>query len=120
MKRHTIYGRDAIEQAETELGSTSFLRFAREITHCHHERWDGSGYPQGLSGEAIPVSGRLMALADVYDALISERVYKKALRHNEAKEMILAERGKHFDPDMVDIFDQISDTFHDIATRFDG
>ncbi len=120
MKRHTIYGRDAIQLAETQLGSTSFLRFAREITHSHHEKWDGTGYPQGLKGEAIPISGRLMTLADVYDALISERVYKSALSHEEARKSILAESGTHFDPDMVQAFDEISDTFREIAEEFEG
>jgi putative two-component system response regulator len=120
MKRHTIYGRDAIQQAEKQLGSTSFLRFAREITHSHHEKWDGTGYPQGLAGEAIPISGRLMALADVYDALISRRVYKPPLPHEEAKEIILADRGTHFDPDMTDAFARISESFRDIAMEFEG
>ncbi|MCD4750237.1 MAG: two-component system response regulator [Thermoanaerobaculales bacterium] len=120
MKRHTIFGRDAIQLAETQLGSTSFLRFAREITHSHHEKWDGTGYPRGLKGEAIPISGRLMSLADVYDALISERVYKSALSHEKARKSILAESGTHFDPDMVQAFNEISDTFREIAEEFEG
>jgi putative two-component system response regulator len=78
MRRHTEYGRDAIAQAERQLGASgAFLRYAREIAYSHHEKWDGSGYPQGLAGEAIPLSARLMAVADVYDALISQRVYKE-------------------------------------------
>jgi putative two-component system response regulator len=117
MKRHCEYGRDAIIQAESELGAlgSSFLRYAREIAYCHHEKWDGSGYPQGLSGEAIPVSARLMALADVYDALISKRVYKPAYSHEQAVEMILAERGRHFDPDVTDAMHAVAGVFRDIA-----
>ncbi len=120
MQMHTIFGRDAIALAEAQLGSTSFLRFAREITHTHHEKWDGSGYPNGLSGEAIPMSGRLMALADVYDALISKRVYKPALDHDLATELIVQDRGTHFDPDMVDAFSEVNATFRDIAEEFTG
>ncbi|MGA7178439.1 MAG: HD domain-containing phosphohydrolase [Thiobacillaceae bacterium] len=120
MKRHCEYGRDAIAQAEDELGKAagSFLRYAREIAYGHHEKWDGRGYPQGLSGEAIPVSARLMAVADVYDALISRRVYKPAYPHEQAVEMILAERGRHFDPDVVDALQDVAGKFCDIAQSF--
>lgn len=119
MKRHTTYGRDAIAQAEKELGtSAGFLRFAREIAYSHHERWDGTGYPEGLAGETIPLSARLMAIADVYDALISARVYKPAFSHERAVEMILEERGTHFDPDMVDGFMAVSGEFQRIAQRY--
>lgn len=104
MKQHPEIGAQAIAQAETELGSNSFLRYAREISETHHEKWDGSGYPKGLSGEAIPLSGRLMALADVYDALISKRVYKPAFSHEKAKDIIIEGKGSHFDPDIVDAF----------------
>ena len=101
MRHHTIYGRDAIQVASRKLGDNSFLHLAKEIAYTHQERWDGSGYPQGLAGEAIPVSGRLMAIADVYDALISRRVYKEPIPHAQAVEMILAGRGSQFDPDMM-------------------
>ena len=120
MRRHPTYGRDAIAQAEAELGDQggSFLRFAREIAHCHHEKWDGSGYPQGLAGNAIPVSARLMAAADVYDALMSRRVYKEAYSHERAMQIIVAERGRHFDPDVVDALQGLAETCRDIAQRF--
>jgi len=119
MKRHTTLGRDAIRQAEEELGKTMpFLHHAKEIAFCHHERWDGSGYPQGLIGNTIPVSARLMAVADVYDALISRRVYKPAFPHEQARDLIVEGRGSHFDPDIVDAFLQIEDDFRAIAARF--
>jgi HD-GYP domain-containing protein (c-di-GMP phosphodiesterase class II) len=104
MKRHTVNGRDALLAAEAILGSNSFLRFAREIAYTHQEKWDGTGYPQGLVGEQIPISGRLMAVADVYDALISRRVYKEPFSHDKAVCIIRDGRGTHFDPDMVDAF----------------
>jgi PAS domain S-box-containing protein len=120
MKRHCEYGRDAIAQAETEFGEKQgcFLRYAREIAYGHHEKWDGSGYPQGLSGEAIPVSARLMAVADVYDALISKRVYKPAFPHDQAIAMIREGRGQHFDPDVADALLEIESAFREIALRF--
>ncbi|SCK26575.1 two-component system response regulator [Vogesella sp. LIG4] len=119
MKTHTTLGRDAIAKAEQQMAAPStFLRFAREIAHYHQEKWDGSGYPEGLAGEDIPVSARLMALADVYDALISRRVYKPAYPHDEAVDIIRQGSGKHFDPDMVDAFLAIHTSFHQIAERF--
>jgi len=119
MKTHTTLGFEAIVRAEQSLGhDMPFLRFAKEITLSHQEKWDGSGYPQGLAGEAIPVSARLMALADVYDALISRRVYKPAFSHEQARDIILAGRGQHFDPDVVDAFIALEDEFRSIAQRF--
>jgi putative two-component system response regulator len=119
MKTHTTLGAQAIAHAEALCESpVSFLRYAREIAHYHQEKWDGSGYPEGLAGDDIPVSARLMAVADVYDALISERVYKPALPHATAVEMITAGSGRHFDPDMVDAFLSIADTFFEISQRF--
>ncbi|MDD2545243.1 MAG: two-component system response regulator [Burkholderiaceae bacterium] len=119
MKTHTTLGREAIEQAEKELGTpVSFLRVAKEIAYGHHEKWDGSGYPLGLQGEAIPVSARLMAVADVYDALISRRIYKEGIPHPEAVQILCEGRGHHFDPDMVDAFVAIQDQFQAIAARF--
>jgi putative two-component system response regulator len=117
MKLHTVYGRDAILKAEQALGNVknSFLALAKEIAYTHHEKWDGSGYPEGTSGDDIPISGRLMALADVYDALTSKRVYKEAFFHEKAVEIIQADRGKHFDPDVVDAFLDIEDIFRNIA-----
>ncbi len=119
MKTHTTLGRNAIFAAEQHLGSSaSFLRIARDIAYAHHEKWDGSGYPEGLAGDAIPAAARLMAVADVYDALISQRVYKPALPHEQAVAAIRAGRGTHFDPDVVDAFLALVDTFQAIATRF--
>jgi len=119
MKTHTVLGGEAIAAAEKLLDApSSFLRLAREIARSHQEKWDGSGYPDGLAGEAIPVSARLMAIADVYDALISWRVYKEPMPHEKAVEIISIGRGHHFDPDMVDAFLAISDVFHQIALQF--
>ena len=119
IKTHTTLGHDAIEQAEQTLGaSADFLRVAKEIALSHQEKWDGSGYPQGLAGDDIPMSARLMAVADVYDALISERVYKRAMPHDRAVAIIFQGRGAHFDPDMVDAFIEIQSEFQAIAQRF--
>ncbi|WP_180132361.1 two-component system response regulator [Rhodoferax sp. BLA1] len=119
MKRHTTLGFEAIEHAEKALGITvDFLRTAKEIALSHQEKWDGSGYPQGLVGDAIPISARLMALADVYDALISRRVYKAGMSHAQAVEIILAGRASHFDPDVVDAFVAVQDEFKAISARF--
>jgi putative two-component system response regulator len=121
MKKHTVYGRDAILTAEKAFGdrqSSSFLRLARAIAYSHHERWDGRGYPEGLAGEDIPVPGRLMALADVYDALISRRVYKPPLPHRQAVEIIAEGQGTQFDPDVTSAFLEITDDFRRIALEF--
>ncbi|MBV6320669.1 two-component system response regulator [Duganella violaceipulchra] len=119
MKTHTTLGRDAIRQAERELGlEVDFLKFAKEIAYGHQEKWDGSGYPEGLSGDNIPISARLMAVADVYDALISRRVYKAGMSHEAAVAIIIEGRGQHFDPDMVDAFLELQQEFIDIAKRY--
>jgi putative two-component system response regulator len=119
MKTHTTLGRDAIEQAERQLGTpVEFLKVAKEIAYSHQEKWDGSGYPEGLAGDGIPVSARLMAVADVYDALISRRVYKPAFTHERAVELISEGRGKHFDPDITDAFMEIREEFRTIAKKF--
>lgn len=118
MKRHTIYGHDALRVTEQKLGQSHFLRYAREIAHTHQEKWDGSGYPLGLEGQGIPISGRLMALADVYDALISKRVYKPPFSHEKAVAIISDGRGTHFDPDIVDAFLSLEKTFRNIALTF--
>lgn len=118
MKKHTQCGHDTIFRVELELGGdieNSFLRFAREIAYTHQEKWDGSGYPKGLKGDEIPISGRLMALADVYDALISRRVYKPPFTHSKAVEIIKEGKGKHFDPEMVDAFLEIHEEIRQIA-----
>ena len=118
MKKHAAYGQDSLLKAEKILGSSSFLRLAREIAYTHHEKWDGSGYPRGLKENDIPISGRLMALADVYDALISKRVYKKKFSHEKTREIIVEGKGKHFDPDIVDAFLKIENDFIKIAQEF--
>jgi putative two-component system response regulator len=119
MKTHAQLGSEAIEMAERDASvQVEFLRVAKEIAHWHHEKWDGSGYPDGLIGAAIPISARIMALADVFDALISRRVYKEAMPLEDVKKIILAGRGQHFDPDMVDIMLSHFDDFCDIAERY--
>jgi putative two-component system response regulator len=119
MERHTVYGRDAIAGVEKTLGGTTpLLRYAREITYSHQEKWDGSGYPEGLAGEAIPLAARLMAVCDVYDALISKRIYRPAFTHETAVELIRQARGEHFDPDIVDAMLVIEAQFRAIAAEF--
>ena len=119
MKTHTTLGRDAIAHAEQQLGvDVSFLTFAKEIAYCHQEKWDGTGYPQGLRGDAIPISARLMAVADVYDALISRRVYKEPMTHAQALDIIRQTAGRHFDPDVVAAFLEVHETFHAIAVAY--
>jgi len=119
MKAHSKLGSDAIEEAERDIEAPlEFLSAAKEIAHWHHEKWDGSGYPDGLAGGAIPVSARLMAVADVFDALISKRVYKQALSYAEARDIIVEGRGKHFDPDVADAFLAGFDDFVSLAERY--
>ncbi len=119
MKTHTTLGRDAIVAAEKLIDAPStFLRLAREIAHYHQEKWDGSGYPEKLAGEGIPLAARLMAVADVYDALISRRVYKPPFPRERAVAIIREGRGQHFDPDVVDAFLAIEEEFHAIADRY--
>jgi putative two-component system response regulator len=119
MKTHTSLGKAAIEKAEQQMGrSAPFLAFAKAIANSHQEKWDGSGYPEGLAGERIPIAARLMAVADVYDALISVRAYKPPMTHETACGIIAAGRGSHFDPDIVDAFLAIQSEFEIIAARF--
>jgi putative two-component system response regulator len=119
IKRHPTVARDALAAAEgISSEASSFLRIAREIAYTHHERWDGTGYPEGIEGDNIPLAGRLMALADVYDALISTRVYKPAYTHEKAVEIIAEGRGTHFDPELVDLFLEKADEIRTIALRF--
>ena len=113
MQRHTHHCHRILSTSRSKT-----FHVAAEIAIAHHERWDGSGYPQGLCGEEIPVSARLMALADVYDAVISRRVYKVAMPHERAVDIISQGRGEHFDPAMVDAFMDIAEEFRAIATRF--
>lgn len=122
MKKHSACGRDAIVAAESKLGENqlkhSFLSLAKEIAYSHHEKWDGSGYPEGLRGEDIPISARLMAIADVYDALISRRVYKEPFSQEKSVAIIREGRGTHFDPDVADAFLKSAGEFLAIAKEY--
>ncbi len=115
MKKHTVYGYEALLKAENQLGSNTFLKHARDLAYSHHEKWDGSGYPRGLKGNDIPIEGRLMAVADVYDALISRRVYKPPFTHTKAVKIISEGSGTHFDPAVVKAFMNINEAIRKIA-----
>jgi PAS domain S-box-containing protein len=104
IKTHATLGGDALREVETQIEGQTFLTLGKEIAYFHHEKWDGSGYPKGLKGEKIPLSARIVALADVYDALTSKRIYKEAFSHRQALEIIVKDRGTHFAPDVVDAF----------------
>lgn len=119
MQTHTTLAYDAIAHAEKALGGRAqMLQTVKELAQSHHEKWNGSGYPQGLSGDQIPLSARLIAVADVYDALISDRVYKAGINHDQAVGIIFQGRASHFDPDLVDAFIEIHDAFQAIAQRY--
>ncbi len=115
MKKHAAFGREVIAAQVKKLGENSFLRYARELAGSHHEKWNGFGYPDRLAGDDIPIEGRLMAVADVYDALISKRCYKAPFTHEKAVAIITEGRGSHFDPDMVDAFLELEDDFRQIG-----
>jgi cyclic di-GMP phosphodiesterase len=119
VRQHTLLGASAIENSQQRLAvDAAFLSCAKAIVRWHHERWDGSGYPDGLRGEAIPLPARLMALADVYDALVSPRVYKASVSHDDAVATIFASSGTLFDPDIVAAFERRRDDFRAIAERY--
>ncbi|MDR1478546.1 MAG: response regulator [Planctomycetaceae bacterium] len=118
MKTHTTIAAQTLDATLSKFPGASFLKMARDIAATHHEKYDGSGYPNGLIGEDIPLCGRIIALADVYDALISKRVYKQAFTHESAKSIILEGRYKHFDPDVVDCFINMEEQFIAIHKRF--
>jgi putative two-component system response regulator len=120
MKTHTLLGGNAISGAEnmTSFQNSTFLKAARQIAIGHHEKWDGSGYPFALRGDSIPIPARLMALADVYDAMSCRRVYKSAMEHDEVAQIIISGRGIHFDPDVVDAFVAAISEFKAIAAKF--
>ncbi len=120
MKRHTQYGSQTIRLAKNLLGEDSFLHMADEITLYHHEKWDGTGYPRGLKGDEIPIPGRLMAVADVYDAITHFRGYQVALTHEEAVRVMIEDRGTHFDPDVLDAFLEVQEEFRLISQRYRG
>jgi HD-GYP domain-containing protein (c-di-GMP phosphodiesterase class II) len=117
MTLHTRIGEKCLREIEQRLGTSNFLQMAREIAASHHERWDGTGYPEGLSGEQIPLAARIVAVADVYDALSSKRVYKEALPHEECLSIIAAEAGMHFDPRIVEVLLEIEDRFRSISSH---
>jgi len=108
----------ALQSVERQqMGSPDFLRYAKDIVVGHHEKWDGSGYPYGLAGDGIPMAARLMAVADVYDALISKRVYKQGMSHEGAVQVMLLSSGSHFDPDVILAFSALASQFAEIAAR---
>lgn len=115
MKKHTTIGRDILLKAENSLGKNSFLTLAIEIAYFHHEKWDGTGYPEGIKGIKIPLCACIMALADVYDAIVSKRVYKRQFSHMEAVEIITGGSGTYFCPDVVSAFIELQSEFHSIA-----
>jgi putative two-component system response regulator len=121
MKKHTVLGVKIIDDIKAKLNEnvaeTSVLDYAKVFAGSHHEKWDGSGYPYGLKGYNIPLPGRLMAIADVYDALLAPRTYKKSYTHDEAAEIISQGKGTHFDPVLVDIFISVADTFRNISEQ---
>jgi len=117
MEEHTRIGFESLKTASHDLGEDSFLKMAMDITLCHHERWDGSGYPRGLKGEEIPLSARIVAIADVYDALTTERPYKKAFSHEEAIEIMKSESYK-YDPQLFALFIENANEFNEIRLRF--
>ncbi len=119
MKTHTLLGVESIERAEVVIDEPeTYLRFAKEIAAYHHERWDGTGYPYGLVGEAIPLAARLMSVADVYDALVSKRVYKKAFPHQMAIDVITQAAGVQFDPVVVEAFVALQNRFLEICEQY--
>lgn len=114
MKTHTTLGKEAFDKIIQETGGSRWLYLARDIAYCHHERWDGTGYPNGLKGEKIPLYARMLSIADVYDALTSMRTYKDAYSHKKAMEIITNGKGTLFDPDLVDLFVEVNERFHEV------
>ena len=117
MKSHTTIGGQLLDEIYQSTGAAQ-LRIARDIVLYHHERFDGTGYPHGLAGEKIPLSARLVALADVYDALTSKRCYKAAFSHERAQDIIISEKGRHFDPLLVDCFERRHEDFQSVARQY--
>ena len=115
MKLHTLYGKLMIERLEKNVPNQTFLNYSKTLAYFHHERWDGTGYPENLKGASIPLQARMMALADVYDALVSERPYKKAFPHEEAMGIISRSRGTQFDPELADLFISLSPKIKEIS-----
>jgi len=118
IKEHTVFGEKIIAKMSEQVNDQTFFEYARILAFTHHEKWDGSGYPKGLKAENIPLLGRVMAIVDVYDALVSERPYKKAFSNDDAVEIITTSKGSHFDPALVDLFITVSDDFNKVASEF--
>ena len=118
MQLHATMGGRCVGDIETRLGNSNFLQMAREIALCHHERWDGTGYPAKMTGEQIPLAARIVAVADVYDALASRRVYKEAYTHEKCVEIIKEGASTAFDPQIVDVFLELESDFREIARRY--
>ncbi|MES0489472.1 MAG: response regulator [Leptospirales bacterium] len=118
IKTHTTIGAKALRDAREIVGLSKFLETAEDMVLYHHERWDGTGYPEGLKGDEIPIPGRIMAIADVYDALTTMRIYKDPIGHKASVEMIISESGKSFDPLLVEVFTQVEKEFEQIATQY--
>ena len=116
IKMHVAAGEKVIEKIKETTAEGEFLEQASILVATHHEKWDGSGYPRGLKGNEIPLQGRLMAIADVYDALVSDRPYRKAMEHQDAVKIIMENSGKHFDPALINVFEDISDKYSDFST----
>jgi putative two-component system response regulator len=122
MRKHPVLGRDVILKAEQQVGvrDDATLALAKDIVYTHHERWDGTGYPQGLRGSQIPVAGRIMAIVDVYDATVSRTLYRKTLSHDDAVKFILSGKGTHFDPAVVDAFHRVAAALASVAEEAVG
>jgi putative two-component system response regulator len=118
MKRHPLIGGETLRAVDLQYPGNDFVRIGIEIAECHHEKWDGSGYPQGLAGERIPLVARILALGDVYDALTSKRCYKEAFSHQKSRSIVTEQSGRHFDPDVVDAFLECEDEFIRIRAYF--
>lgn len=118
MKNHSRIGFETLNEAVKRYPRAEYLLMSAEIALSHHEEFDGTGYPDGLKGEDIPLSARIVALSDVYDALVNRRVYKKAYPHDMAKDIIIKDKGTHFDPMVVDVFLSREKTFIEILNRF--
>jgi putative two-component system response regulator len=119
MKLHSLYGKMLLENLQNRVPNQTFLEYAKTLAHRHHERWDGTGYPDHLKGEEIPFQARMMAIADVYDALISKRPYKKPFSHEEAMHYIASAGGSQFDPDLASLFVSLSDKIKDVGKDYD-
>lgn len=118
IKSHTIMGYNTLSSIQEQYGEMPFLKMGIEVSYCHHERWDGTGYPRGLKGDEIPLSAQILSITDVYDALTTERTYKEAYTHQESLKLMQKQRGKHFSPLLLDTFLEISDQINEIKTIF--